>query len=360
MAKADLDNGWFRVAYQLADQFMIRDFSKREFAVLWLVMRLTYGWHSRNACPYDSAEFVRLTGLDESALRKTIRGLLEQRVLVGPSPDRLRRGDMIGLNPHYDTWGVITRGPDKASKKVETTREAGQNDPEEAASQPDPAGQNDPEEGHNNPEAGQNDPDDSGSEQPAERVETTRERVETTRDGDGDASSDADREASREITRDREINGDPPPHAGALTRAGGEGGQAPRETILGKTAPAIADAIHAGMRTFFAGEEELVAWTFFGHKPGSFLNLPPDRGRRLAAYLAHPTEKRQAAWAYADANTSINNPFGFVEKALATPEAYPQVWGGSSRPTTAKARPLPTATPRAPLSDDEKRRQYTL
>lgn len=123
MASPQLQNGFARIANELLEQFLVRDFSKRELVVLLYVVRHTYGF-SRKAFALDPKEAAAATGLDAENLRKSIKALLASGVLVASE-------DGVGLQKDHDLWQAEGRSP------VKTTDDgAGQNNRNFRSKQP--------------------------------------------------------------------------------------------------------------------------------------------------------------------------------------------------------------------------------
>lgn len=99
MANPQAENGYTRIANEILDEIISRDFSKREYTVIFCVLRNTYGWHRkmhRMSCEYIS----RATGLSRANVSRTRSLLVEEKVLKHDEHDR------YGLNKDYDGWGV--------------------------------------------------------------------------------------------------------------------------------------------------------------------------------------------------------------------------------------------------------------
>lgn len=47
MADVQLENGYIRIATELIDEVIRRDFSKRQLAILHFIIRLSYGCHKK-------------------------------------------------------------------------------------------------------------------------------------------------------------------------------------------------------------------------------------------------------------------------------------------------------------------------
>jgi phage replication O-like protein O len=373
MANARLDDGYMRVANALSDAILVCDFSKRELTVLWFIMRMTYGVMSRKAWAYNAQEADERTGIDESIFRKTVKDLLDARVLFGPPAKDLRRGDHVGLQTDPDLWQVERHGRKrKRDNPSDPDKTSGNAAADLGDDRPGNADQADETSGI----SGQNvrvpgvippaDPDKtSGS--PGQNV---RNEVDKTSGKSDETSGKPDiLSGSTSLeTAPGAAPGDPiennlhhetdveiPPN-------GGGGGIRAHLTKLGRIAPHLDAAIAAGLPTMSRSEEEHLAVAHFGGRPGSFRNVTVAAAQKLATYFRHPPERRQAAWAYTETAPDLRSPYDLVFQALEQPERYAYVFDPAvSRPGGGpKPRPTTTATHVAPLSDEEKARRYTL
>lgn len=129
MASPQLADGYVRIANELMEELARRDFSAREWRVLMVVIRETYGMNRKDA-PLSSSYIAAKTGLDASNVRKTVRGLLTQAVLVKTGEASFSAAASVGIQKDYDLWTVpigeggrvnLTRGVD-STRGVETTR----------------------------------------------------------------------------------------------------------------------------------------------------------------------------------------------------------------------------------------------
>lgn len=391
MAPPSTENGFQRLENDLADQLMVRDFDKRDLPVILLVMRLTLGSFGRKACQYDVAAFVTRTGIDESSLRKTIKSLLARHVLLGPPPDRLRRGDWIELNFDVDAWTVPSRAADNMVMRDAASRKRGRKYADQGAESGEqlpasrdaasrdlaPADQatrgtqlpareaTSRDAGHSVPlpdlreattrDAGSHDPQESGKLLPADREAASREVAPEPANG-------AVREAPQDTISDRIYDHDSdPPHA----PQGENGGVDPvRDRIvstkIGRMSPELALRLHARLQSLDGFEGDEVYGHYFPAGRGSFLtHLTFEQATELDRYLAHPIESRNKVWAHiARSGDSVKAPYRFAQSALENPSRFSQVF--RDRPAAPRPPVAPDAPPKPPLTDDERRRSFSL
>lgn len=100
--QAELENGYTRVANDTLDALSASDLSGREFRVLYVVIRRTYGFQKRIDW-IALSQIVDATGIAKENVSRIISGLCEKQVIV-------REGDgytkKIGINPQLTEWQV--------------------------------------------------------------------------------------------------------------------------------------------------------------------------------------------------------------------------------------------------------------
>lgn len=124
MASPQTENGFTRIANELLEAFTLGGFSRRELVVLLRILRVTYGYGQKVA-HVSARQVAEATGLDESAVRKTLKSLIDAQVIAVTD-------DGIGIQKDFEKWVKLTcsDGSKRPGRQVKTTRQAGQNDPE--------------------------------------------------------------------------------------------------------------------------------------------------------------------------------------------------------------------------------------
>lgn len=135
MSKASKDNGFLPLANELAEQFARRAFKAQELAILFVVMRQTYGVKQRDSWPYTAQQVADATGIDVSDTRKHVKALLVAAVL------REKDGG-IGINPDLDQWAIAMRGEGKSpcQKRGNPPVEGGEIPPKKRGNSPEKEG----------------------------------------------------------------------------------------------------------------------------------------------------------------------------------------------------------------------------
>lgn len=104
--KAQLEDGFFKIAALLADNFQQTTLSSNESKVVWCVLRKTYGWHKKED-RISGSQFKEGTKLHPVKASAALNSLIDRGILY-------RRGGKfgpIGINTKVDQWklGKIDR-----------------------------------------------------------------------------------------------------------------------------------------------------------------------------------------------------------------------------------------------------------
>ena len=121
MASPQLEDGYVRIANELYDRIASFDFTKRQYKVLLVIMRLTYG-HNRTTAETSTHQIATRAGLAPSHVRAALRELVEIGCALKRSAGD---GYVVGIKKDYARW---TCGP-KRSAHTKTVRLADQNGP---------------------------------------------------------------------------------------------------------------------------------------------------------------------------------------------------------------------------------------
>lgn len=111
----------------------------------------------------------------------------------------------------------------------------------------------------------------------------------------------------------------------------------------------------------FEGELDRLELAYFAGGGGSFLQLQMAKAYELEGYLRHPRERRQQAWAFAEAADWVRAPYAVVVDALTKPDKYPEAWGAERPRSSSKIRTLrPEPQPATTMTEADKRARYVL
>ncbi|WP_153448752.1 replication protein [Vibrio algicola] len=109
---ADCDNGFFKIANELADALCCTALSSRESRIVWAVMRKTYGYRqSMDWICLD--QLCEMTGITKDNLSRTIKGLVSRNILI-------KDGRKLGINKVVSEWlkkEEVVKTDNKTSQK---------------------------------------------------------------------------------------------------------------------------------------------------------------------------------------------------------------------------------------------------
>ena len=95
----DINKGYVKIANNLFDNIIFRDFTNRERAVICLIIRLSYGFNHKTAIIKPKSRFT-LIGLHRQDINTILKILVDKKVIIS-------YGDNIyALNKHFDEWQV--------------------------------------------------------------------------------------------------------------------------------------------------------------------------------------------------------------------------------------------------------------
>lgn len=102
--KADLADGFVRIANELLEAVMISDLSKRELKILLAIIRKTYGWgKAKDKISYS--QFEELTGIKSNHISTTLKTLTARKIV-------LKQDYYYSVNRLINDW----LGPNKQSQ----------------------------------------------------------------------------------------------------------------------------------------------------------------------------------------------------------------------------------------------------
>ena len=98
--KPEIDDGHTKIANELLDAIISRDFSKRQLKIIFFIIRKTYGWN-KSEDDISRSQMSDETGLKNPHITTTIQELLELNVIIVGSGKYAKR---YKINKYYDTW----------------------------------------------------------------------------------------------------------------------------------------------------------------------------------------------------------------------------------------------------------------
>jgi len=100
MAKPQIEDGYIKVAKELATAFSRINLSAYESRVLWCVFNKTYGW-SKKTDRISYSQFVEATGLAHQHIGRTLKKLVERKILTCSGTGQNLE---YGIQKDYEIW----------------------------------------------------------------------------------------------------------------------------------------------------------------------------------------------------------------------------------------------------------------
>lgn len=110
MASPQLEHGYMRIANEIWEQIMMRDFTKRQRAILDLILRLSWGCQKKTARVRNQSDF-ELVGVGRTHVKRELEWLEAANVIRWY---RTGNEHVFEFNKNHDEWKVsIVRGYDE-------------------------------------------------------------------------------------------------------------------------------------------------------------------------------------------------------------------------------------------------------
>ena len=112
-----IESGYTRIANELLDAIIAHPFSRREFAIVFALIRVTYGYQKKEDA-ISGWQLSEMTGIDRSHVSKTITELIEKKVVNRSDSGRISHGQnvpFLSINKHYKQWVTVA---EKATVKT--------------------------------------------------------------------------------------------------------------------------------------------------------------------------------------------------------------------------------------------------
>jgi len=117
LANPQVERGFIRIANELFDEILRRDFTKRQTSILFFILRMSYGCKRKVAIIHRLTDF-ELCGVDKSAISRELR-FLEQAGVIGQN----FLTHEYALNKDFDKWAVSKVKPNHIKNPSETWTE---------------------------------------------------------------------------------------------------------------------------------------------------------------------------------------------------------------------------------------------
>jgi len=98
MANVQLENGYTRIANELLEQIIFRDFSKNQLNIILFIIRLSYGCNKKNAFISTKSKF-QLAGVHKNHIKNSLEYLQANKVIIIDN-------NIYSLNKNIDEWLV--------------------------------------------------------------------------------------------------------------------------------------------------------------------------------------------------------------------------------------------------------------
>lgn len=96
-----LEDGYTRIANELIEAIACAGFTANQHAVLWAILRKTYGYNKKSD-DISLSQIAEMTGVDRSNVRRALISLSAQQVIIRSNGVHSNK---ISLNKNYSQWG---------------------------------------------------------------------------------------------------------------------------------------------------------------------------------------------------------------------------------------------------------------
>ena len=114
MANPQCEDGFIRIAKELAKQFAKLNLSAYEWRFIWALWIKTWAWHKK-ADKVPLSQIAELTGIHKAHISRTKRMLILRNVIIEELPNRVtgvtqRGNSFLKFNKNYDEWKELPGG----------------------------------------------------------------------------------------------------------------------------------------------------------------------------------------------------------------------------------------------------------
>ena len=100
-----IEDGYLKIANELSEAFCRYRLSGREWQILWVILRKTYGFNKKEDW-IPLSQFQSLTNLDKSNIIHALNNLLKKNIIVKIDNDR---GRSYTFNKLYSEWQALSK-----------------------------------------------------------------------------------------------------------------------------------------------------------------------------------------------------------------------------------------------------------
>ncbi len=114
MASPQLENGYLRIANELAEAFARVNLSAYEWRALWVVIRKTYGWRKKTD-RISYRQFAKCADIDLRNAFRAVQSLVGRNILTQQKDSNTFE---YGLQKDYSQWEESATSPEKKSASL--------------------------------------------------------------------------------------------------------------------------------------------------------------------------------------------------------------------------------------------------
>jgi len=107
MANPQLENGYLRIANEVAERFAKYRISGEEWQILWVVIMKTLGWN-KEMDEISLSQFSCLTGIKRSNAIRALNKLVSKKILRSLKNETTSL-NQYGFNRDYEQWMVVSK-----------------------------------------------------------------------------------------------------------------------------------------------------------------------------------------------------------------------------------------------------------
>ena len=109
MANPQREDGHIDIANEVAEAFFNRRISGREWQLIWVILRKTWGWNKKMDV-ISKSQFADLTGIPRQKCQELLKGLEKKNIIKQGVTQKGNRGiTSYGINKDYEKWKVLPK-----------------------------------------------------------------------------------------------------------------------------------------------------------------------------------------------------------------------------------------------------------
>lgn len=128
MANPQTENGYIKIANEIAEKLVSFRIPGELYQVLWVILRLTYGWNKKMQ-KISLSRFIEFTGMQKPNIARALSKMITRKIVI--KNDNAK----YGFNKNYDEWipfighGVIKKDNGQSLSKRITSVIKNDNEP---------------------------------------------------------------------------------------------------------------------------------------------------------------------------------------------------------------------------------------